>query len=77
MDIAKDLQDGQLPDIKYHGQCHSLFTMKREIEKLEKQESTVLQNHDNSMQSSRKSSVYDSSCIFCEKQFEYLKLQDS
>ena len=34
LELAKKLSDGEVPDVKYHRKCRSIFTMKKDLERL-------------------------------------------
>ncbi|KXJ04733.1 hypothetical protein AC249_AIPGENE5275, partial [Exaiptasia diaphana] len=34
LDIAETLKEGEIPDIKYHKTCRSLFTMKKDLDRI-------------------------------------------
>lgn len=34
LDVAKTADEGQIPSVMYHRKCRSVFTMKRELEKI-------------------------------------------
>ena len=76
LDIAKQLEDEEVPKIFYHQKCRSLFTMKRDLETLKRKAAESLTDEAGSRGSaskrpSRRSSsegrVYDPICIFCNK----------
>ena len=76
LDIAKQLEDEEIPKIFYHRKCQSLFTMKRDVETLKRKAAESLTDEAGSRGSaskrpSRRSSsegrVYDPICIFCNK----------
>lgn len=76
LDIAKQLEDDDIPKIFYHRKCRSLFTMKRDLETQKKKAAERLTDEAGSSGStskrpSRRSSserrVYDPICIFCNK----------
>ena len=72
--IAGECQEGEVPEIFYHRECRSAFTLKRDLESLKR--SGDLEEDDDeevSLPTPRKRSnttpsrVYDQECIFCEK----------
>jgi len=76
LDIAKQLEDEEVPKIFYHRKCRSLFTMKRDLETLKRKAAESLTDEAGSSGStskrpSRRSSsegrVHNPICIFCNK----------
>ena len=70
-DIVSSLNEHEVPDIAYHRDCRSLFTMKRDLEALSREsKETVRESPSKFRLSSRRSSVagpsrvYDAICIF-------------
>ena len=39
-DVAKDLRENEVPTIHYHRKCRSIFTMKRDLDTLKKEDNT-------------------------------------
>ena len=73
LDIAKELPEETIPQILYHRQCRSRFTLKRDLLLLQKPNND--EHNKGSVSGSRlkrskatSSTVYDSKCIFCEKE---------
>ena len=75
LEIAKTLQEGELPKVICHGQCCSIFTLKRNLDKLSQLDAKERANC-NSIDSRRSSirqptanpsRIYPRVCIFCEK----------
>lgn len=75
LEVAKQLQEEEIPNIKYHRKCRSLFTLKRDLESLKRKANEIcIENTDTSSSSKRlcrrspsESRVYDAVCIFCNK----------
>ena len=74
--LAENLGDGVIPDVAYHRQCRSLFTMKRELDALQYDEPASepgCSDHDMGGQQvkrqriSQYSRVYEKVCIFCKR----------
>lgn len=84
LDLAKNLTEGEIPTVQYHRKCRIMFTMKKSLDllvKKEKSQNESLISHA-SKQTDRRPSfinvsrVYDSKCIFCQKD-KYLKGKDT
>ena len=78
LDIAETLHEGEIPSIYYHRKCRSVFTMKKLLETISKQQGTDDQqpptpNRTSIRQSPTTSMTYKHVCIFCEKKSKYLK----
>ena len=79
LDIPKTVDEGVIPPvIMYHRKCRSLFTMKRELEKISRDnceaENQLTQERKLiSRQSPGVSRIYANVCIFCEKVAKYKK----
>ena len=75
LEIAKTLEEGELPKVTYHRQCRSVFTLKRNLDKLSQldaKERTDCNSTDGRRFSIRQptakpSRIYQRVCIFCEK----------
>eukprot|EP00058_Branchiostoma_floridae_P000977 XP_002586465.1 hypothetical protein BRAFLDRAFT_106667 [Branchiostoma floridae] len=74
IELAKSLSEGEIPDIKYHRTCRSIFTMKKDLDRLAKQNADEKSDKDNfekSCTGKRKqcstSRVYENECMFCQK----------
>ena len=75
LDIAKTQEEGELPKATYQGQCRSIFTLKRNLDKLFQLDAKERENCNST--DSRRSSIrqltanlgriYQRVCIFCEK----------
>ena len=83
-DLESTLEENEVPDIEYHRDCRSLFTMKRDLETLSKESKETVREspskfHLSSRGLSRRSSivgpsiVYYAICIFCERKSKYKK----
>ena len=73
-DLAENAKDGEIRPVTYHRKCRSLFTMKRELEKVSQTtvEETPEFNVGSEEQRPRRqepstSRTYPELCIFCEK----------
>ena len=76
LDVAKTLEDKEVPIMFYHRKCRSIFTMKRDLETLKRkagESSSDLPGSSgcppkrSSRRSTTESRVYDPICIFCSK----------
>ena len=75
LEIAKRLEENEVPKIYYHRKCRSLFTMKRDLETLKRKAdeslaeagSNVCRSKRPCRRSSSEARVYDQICIFCSK----------
>ena len=76
IELAKNLGQSGIPAIKYHRKCRSLFTLKRDLQKLNSEnDKTLLPTSSNIRSSNRNSSSSQRrgceklpfSCIFCQK----------
>lgn len=87
LDVAKTVDDGQIPSVMYHRKCRSAFTLKRELEKIsqalcnEKIRDSVVETQEQRSASNRQapsaSRTYDQICIFCEKKSKYARASRS
>ncbi|XP_050710239.1 uncharacterized protein LOC126995010, partial [Eriocheir sinensis] len=82
LEIAKILEDGQVPEVLYHRKCRSLFTMKKALNAIlsKSAKDTIVHPAEVSFRRSTRdapstSRVYESNCIFCSKFSKYLKGQ--
>ena len=78
LDIAETLNEGEIQSICYHRKCRSVFTMKKLLETISKQQGTDEQQptaakRTSIRQSPTTSTTYEHVCIFCEKRSKYLK----
>ena len=78
LELAKDITEEHIPDIKYHRKCCSIFTMKRELEKLVQREMSDTSDKDNPIRRSDRqgpssSQTYSRVCIFCQKESKYIE----
>ena len=78
LDIAETLNEGEIPSIYYHRKCRSVFTMKKLLETISKQQGTDDQQptaakRTSIRQSPTTSTINEHVCIFCEKKSKYLK----
>ena len=81
VDLAENVKKGEIPPVTYHRKCRSLFTMKRESEKISQTmaaaEETPESNVDHveekrpRRQEPRTSRTYPEICIFCETKTRY------
>ena len=75
LEIAKTLEEGELPRVFYHRQCRSIFTLKRNLDKLaqlDAKDSANCNSTDSRRSSVRQptanpSRIYQRVCIFCDK----------
>ena len=83
-DLACRLEGNEVPDIAYHRDCRSLFTMKRDLEALSKQSKETVRDSPSKFRLSSRglsrkspmagpSRVYEAICIFCDKKTKYKK----
>lgn len=79
LSIAESLKEGELPKISYHRKCRSIFTLKRDLQKLSQSEINIEEQGDTSSRRSSvrqpatsQSRVYERICVFCNKT-KYLK----
>lgn len=80
LDIAKTVTGEEPPDIKYHRKCRSIFTMKRDLDKICKDankfnESIVTERRLSMREPPTKNTIYNRVCIFCDKVSKYSKGQ--
>lgn len=80
LDLAEKWKDGEIPGICYHRKCRSIFTMKKDLDRIFKAKGTT-GNPEFSMSQERRSSrgppakgtTYDRICIFCNREGKYGK----
>ena len=84
LQISKTLPENVVPNIVYHRQCRSLFTMKRDLDQIvslakdetnqstEKPEERLFHRLKSTM-SDPSSRVYNKICIVCDKKMKYIK----
>ena len=90
LDIVFNKNDEQIPSIFYHRKCRSLFTMKKALDRLRKEneeqsaEIVSSSSHACKRASTRQlsstgtsSRVYEAVCIFCDKNSKYRKRKKS
>ena len=65
--VAENLPDGDVPAVYYHLKCRKLFTMKRDLEKLdtEQPEEVYAKRRSQRQLPSSSSTVMERNCIFC------------
>lgn len=65
--VAENLREGELPQIPYHLKCRKLFTMKRDLDKLEMTTAGEVDTKRRSLRRlpSSSSRVMEKTCIFC------------
>ena len=80
--IAANTEENEIPNVHYHRTCRSLFTMKKSLDSLSKENSTQpLHNSESDNQERRLSSrhapsssrVYGAVCMFCDSSSKYVK----
>ena len=81
LDLAEDTPCGEIPSIKYHRRCRSLFTMKKGLDSILKKNrsrtpdpSPVASSSKPQRRSLSEGRVYEAQCIFCLS-VKYLKGQ--
>ena len=75
LQIARNAQEGEVPEIFYHSKCRSAFTIKRDLESLKRKRALEEDAHEDEtlLERQRKRSatsasrVYYKECIFCER----------
>eukprot|EP00794_Sanderia_malayensis_P020769 gene20769-22792_t len=69
IDVAKNLQEGEIPDIQYHRECRSIFTLKKSLETLKEKRADSCTNEKKSSKRriTKNSIILDKVCIFCSK----------
>ena len=78
LDIAKQLNGNELPQLTYHAKCRKLFTMKKQLEAIEHKESPIDELHEiatvrrSIREQPSTSRVYEQKCILCQKQSKYI-----
>ena len=82
LDLAEKSKDGEIPGICYHRKCRSIFTMKKDLDRIFKANGTT-GNPEFSMSQERRSSrgplgkgnTYERICMFCNRESKYGKAQ--
>ena len=84
IEISCTTKKDEIPDIKYHRKCRSLFTMKRELELIQ-----IKQMHTcgdeisldprclTSRGATSSSTIYQAVCLFCEQKSKYIKSKNT
>ena len=75
LELAKHLEENEIPKFLYHRKCQSIFTMKRDLETLKSKANDSLSEDAGASSSSKRlckrspseSRVYNAVCIFCNK----------
>lgn len=82
MELAKDVPEGQIPAVYYHRNCRSIFTMKKDLDRILEKERPIPSSSAEEKESKRTarrasstSRTYPAECIFCQKTSKYLKGQ--
>ena len=78
LDINETLNEGEIPSIYYRRKCRSVFTMKKLLASISKQQGSDNQQpmtakRTSIRQSPTASTTYEHVCIFCKKKSKYLK----
>ena len=80
LDLVETLKEKEIPDIRYHRKCRSIFTMKKDLDMICKAEGTTCNPESLTSQERRSSRVpptrsttYERTCIFCNKESKYGK----
>ena len=81
LDLAKTVVGEELPTITYHRKCRSIFTMKRNLDKIRKEriqcnEPELSERISSIRELPTKSTTYKQVCIFCDKVSKYAKGKD-
>ena len=81
--IGRSLTDGEIPKLKYHKVCRSMFVLKRNLNKIQsesEQTDAPSDNHATDSRSKRSSTniqtscgILSKECIFCKKESKYLR----
>ena len=74
---AKHVASDEIPPVKYHQYCRTIFTMKRDLDKLRNNQNVEETEAETNTRSSQRqqptnSRVYKEQCIFCESS-KYVK----
>ena len=83
LDLAEDLPEGSIPSVLYHRKCRSIFTMKKELNRIQTQsKSSAERSQTEDLRKSTRqgpvtSRVYEAKCIICDKCSKYLKGQNT
>ena len=76
LNLAKTVNEGEIPSIAYHRDCTNRFTLKRDLDSLEqKEDGRIVGEEDDETGPSRAKKrvtpniflIYKQECIFCEK----------
>jgi len=76
LDVSKTLKDGEIPNVLYHRKCRSIFTLKRDLDKISKECKKTDDDASDSDSVDRRFSIrgapststtYERVCIFCGK----------
>ena len=76
INVAADLQDGEVPELMYHKTCRARYTLKRKLDKLGKEvkESPESKRAKRSEAvSTSTSAVLQKICIFCKKANKFIE----
>ena len=80
LDVSKTLKDGEIPNVLYHRKCRSIFTLKRDLDKISKECKKTEDDASDSDAVDRRFSIrgapststtYERVCIFCRKNSKY------
>ncbi len=84
IELAKDIPEGQIPEIYYHRKCRSIFTMKKDLDGILAKEKKTVSSCAEQTKSERAvrqapstSRTYDTVWIFCQKTNKYIKGQNT
>jgi len=75
LDLAENAKGGEIPQVSYHKKCRSLFTMRRELEKISQAAAAAEEIPESNVESGeqRPRRQEPSTSIFCEKKTRYKK----
>ena len=82
LDLAENAKEGEIPTVSYYRKCRSLFTMKRELEKISQAAAAAEEIPESNVESGEQrprrqepstSRTYPEICIFCQKKTRYKK----
>lgn len=78
LNLSEQTSDEEIPDICYHRKCRSIFTMKRELDKICKnsieEPCTISADRRSSQRGPpARGTTYEKRCIFCNKESKYAK----
>ena len=80
LDVSKTLKDGEIPNVLYHRKCRSIFTLKRDLDKISKEckkteddasDSDAIDRRFSIRGAPSTSTTYERVCIFCRKNSKY------